>query len=88
MIHLADDVTAAVPPRVAFAIPRNVGNAVRRNAIRRGVRGRLVQRLAADEPRIRPGAYLVAVRAGGEASSPAQIADHVDGCLDDLWARR
>ena len=88
MIYLADDVTPVDPPRIAFAIPRKVGNAVRRNAIRRGVRGRLVQRMATDDPRIHPGAYLVAVRAGGEAASPAEIAGHVDGCLEDLWARR
>lgn len=88
MIHLADPASPALPPRIAFAIPRRVGTAVRRNAIRRSVRGRLVERMTGGEPRVDPGAYLVTVRAGGETSSPAEIADHVDACLDDLWTRR
>ena len=50
--------TVAVPPRVAFAVPRKVGTAVVRNRLRRQVRAHL----GASGADLAPGAYLVALR--------------------------
>ena len=57
---LPDD--RSVPPRVAYAIGRRVGNAVARNRLRR----RLRHVVAALAPTLAPGAYLVG--AGPEAA--------------------
>jgi ribonuclease P protein component len=43
-----------MPPRVAFALGRNVGSAVQRNRARR----RLRSAIAGNAPRVAPGAYL------------------------------
>jgi ribonuclease P protein component len=50
------------PPRIAFALPRKVGNAVVRNQFRR--RSRQVLRTAGQTGRLAPGAYLVVARPG------------------------
>jgi ribonuclease P protein component len=61
---LADE--AAVPPRVAYAIGRNVGSAVVRNRLRRRLRALAHEWARAGE--LRPGWYLL-----GAAPAAAQL---------------
>lgn len=84
------DTSVPIPEhqRIAFAIPRKVGNAVQRNRLRRVIRARLTNRMTDHEPRVGPGAYLIAVRPGADPLEPRVAADLVEGCLDDLWVRR
>lgn len=51
------DGSPAEPPRVAYAVGRKVGSAVKRNRIRRRLRS-IVRELA---PHLRPGSYLIGV---------------------------
>ncbi|MCD9624448.1 ribonuclease P protein component [Rhabdothermincola salaria] len=89
VIHLPDDPEApAQHPRVAFAVPRKVGNAVVRNRIRRCVKGRLLQRVRDPRRGVAPGAYLVTVRPEAAGLGGPEIADLVEGCLDRLDRRR
>ncbi|GEM_PF-1357282 len=89
MIYLVDtNVPILEHQRIAFSVPRKVGNAVQRNRLRRVVRARLTNRMTDREPRVGPGAYLIAVRPGADPLEPRVVADLVEGCLDDLWVRR
>jgi ribonuclease P protein component len=54
---LPNDAGEPGPPRLAYAVGRTVGSAVRRNRVRR----RLRAVVAESAPRMAPGAYLVAV---------------------------
>jgi ribonuclease P protein component len=76
------------PPRVAFAVPRKVGNAVTRNRIRRCVRGRLADRVRDRDGGLPSGAYLVTVGPEAAGLDARSLAHLVEGCLDDLEARR
>jgi ribonuclease P protein component len=65
------------PPRVAYAVPRSVGNAVVRNRVRRRLRA-LVQQHASD---LRDGhAYLIGA---APRAADASVAD-LDHALSDL----
>lgn len=89
MIHLpAEGPALAEPPRLAFAVPRKVGGAVERNRLRRVVRGRLTGRSRDTSRPFPPGAYLVTVRAEAAGMAPGQVADLVEGCLDQLGGSR
>jgi ribonuclease P protein component len=63
-------IAADGPPRVAYAIGRNVGGAVVRNRIRR----RLRAALQAESAQLRPGAaYLVGARPGAATSTMSEL---------------
>jgi len=72
--------TVAVPPRVAFAVPRKVGTAVVRNRLRRQVRAHL----GASGADLAPGAYLVALRPGAAESGRDELLADLDRCLQRL----
>ena len=66
----------AGPPRVAFAIGRNVGGAVQRNRIRRRLRSALAR--GADQ--LPPGAYLF----GADAAALTMDFDRLERCVWEL----
>ena len=68
--------------RVAFAIPRAVGSAVVRNRIRRRLRAALGE---LDAP---AGTYLVSATPAAAALDYRALRHELDGCLQDLAARR
>jgi len=82
--HLPDQ--SSRPPRIAFAVPRKVGPAVRRNEIRRCVRARLLERARDPQRGVPSGAYLVSVAHSGAGLDGRTAADLVDRCLDRLFA--
>jgi ribonuclease P protein component len=89
VIHLpADPESLDHPPRIAFAVPRKVGDAVVRNRIRRCVRGRLLERVRDSRRGVAPGAYLVTVRPDAAGLDGPEVADLVESCLDGLEQRR
>jgi ribonuclease P protein component len=55
------DLAPAAPPQVAFAIGRQVGNAVRRNRLRRQLRA-IFAEMVAEPAGLTSGAYLVKVK--------------------------
>jgi ribonuclease P protein component len=62
-IRLVSRLDPTQPPRIAFAIPRKVGNAVRRNRVRRRIRAVLCE-LARETPGLLPpGDHLIRVTA-------------------------
>lgn len=88
MIHApASPDASPEPPRVAFAVPRKVGNAVTRNRIRRCLRGRLLDRVREHDGGLPSGAYLVTVAPEASGLDARSVADLVEGCLDDLETR-
>jgi ribonuclease P protein component len=80
------DGSAPAPPvpRVAFAVPRRVGNAVARNKVRRRLRAILAEAGAARLP---AGAYLVAVRPGADGLSYRELSEHVHRALTEIAKR-
>ena len=75
---LADDRSA--PPRVAYAIGRQVGNAVARNRLRRRLR-HVVTALA---PTLAPGAYLIGAGPGATRLSSEELRASVSTALTAL----
>jgi len=74
--------STALPPRLAFAVPRKTGNAVVRNRLRRQVRAHLVDRQAAGQ--FPAGDWLFALLPGAaELQRPALVAS-VDICIDRM----
>ena len=61
----------ALPPRVAFALPRRLGTAVFRNRLRRRVRAAL------DDLDLGPGTYLVTVQPPAAELPFPQLRGHV-----------
>ncbi|MFN3218098.1 MAG: ribonuclease P protein component [Acidimicrobiales bacterium] len=57
--------------RIAFSIPRSVGNAVVRNRARRRLRARFAEIVAAEPDLLPPGSYLVACRRAPRDSAEA-----------------
>ncbi|MDQ3573896.1 MAG: ribonuclease P protein component [Actinomycetota bacterium] len=64
--------------RVAYAVGRRVGGAVRRNRLRRQLRAVMSDHGA----RLRPGAYLVGAGAGATALSFAELRERVTEALN------
>jgi ribonuclease P protein component len=75
---------AAVMARVAFAVPRRVGNAVMRNRVRRRLRAIFAE---AGPDRVPAGAYLVAVRPGAGDLSYRELSEHVFRALTEIAKR-
>ena len=69
------------PPRVAFAVPRSVGNAVTRNRVRRRLRAAVREHASALEP---GAAYLVRATPGAEDVPYAQLSSTFGAILGDL----
>jgi ribonuclease P protein component len=79
----------AAPPgpplaRVAFAVPRRVGNAVVRNRVRRRLRAIFAE---GGPDRVPTGAYLVAVRPGVDDLSYRELSEHVQRALTEITKR-
>ena len=72
VVWLGDD---AVPPRLAFALPRRLGTAVFRNRLRRRARAAFV---AVAPP---SGTYLVTVQPPAAEVPFSQLTGHVDSAL-------
>ena len=75
---LPDD--RSVPPRVAYAVGRRVGNAVARNRLRR----RLRHVVAGVVPSLAPGAYLVGAGPGATRLSSGELRASVCTALNAL----
>lgn len=73
---------AAVPPRVAFAIPRKVGTAVIRNRVRRRLRALVRER------DLVPGLYLVRVAPAAAGLDAAALRAHLERTTVDASAGR
>lgn len=79
--------TAAQPPRLAFAVPRKVGNAVVRNRLRRQITAHLAGSTGTGAV-LPPGAWLVALAPGAADRGRADLLADVDHCVDRLAVRR
>jgi ribonuclease P protein component len=64
--------------RVAYAVGRHVGPAVRRNRVRRRLRALV------DQTALAPGAYLVAAAPGAGGASSADLRSWLDACVRQL----
>lgn len=80
--HLAD---ATPVPRLAFAIPRQVGNAVARNRVRRQMRVIFAEVAATEPDLVGPGDYLLSIRRVDVARDEARA--WLIKALRDLRAR-
>ena len=72
------------PPRVAFAVSRNVGTAVIRNRLRRQVRAHLAEVRATEPARIPSGAWLFAIQPSAAEADRDTLLRDVDSCLERL----
>jgi ribonuclease P protein component len=77
--------TGQEPPRVAFSIGRDVGNAVTRNRVRRRLRSALRSGMHQLEP---GAAYLVRARPGAERSTYPELENTLRAILGDLSLRK
>lgn len=69
------------PPRVAYAIGRQVGSAPVRNRVRRRLR-EILRAMAANDPAaVRPAVYLIRVHPGAGDLSSAELARHLARAL-------
>jgi len=75
--------SSPIPPRVAFAIGKKVGSAVRRNRIRRQLRA-IVRHQAV---RLRRGVYLVRVSPGASEATFSEYSSMFADALDHLHGR-
>ena len=69
------------PPRVAFSVPRSVGNAVIRNRVRRRLRAAVREHAPALEP---GAAYVVRAAPGAEDVPYTQLSSTIGAILGDL----
>ncbi len=72
------------PPRVAFAVSRNVGTAVVRNRLRRQVRAHLSEVRAQDPDRFPSGVWFFAIQPSAAAAAREVFLRDVDSCLERL----
>jgi ribonuclease P protein component len=82
VVHVSSEAGDA-PARAGFIVGRNVGNAVRRNRLRRQLRHVIAPRLASC-----PAGLLIVVRAAAPATrfTSAELAASLDGLLDRALA--
>jgi ribonuclease P protein component len=73
------------PSRVGFAVGRTVGNAVRRNTLKRQLRHLMRERIGglADHSSV-----VVRANPAAAATGFARLGDDLDGCLRSLARRR
>lgn len=78
----------AEPPKVAFAVGRNVGRAVRRNRVRRQLRSIMRELVARPETPVGPGTYLVSTRPGVTTLSYQELKRTVETALEQIQAKQ
>ena len=78
----------AEPPKVAFAIGRSVGNAVRRNRVRRQLRAILRELAGRREAPLGPGTYLLSVRPAVTTLSYQELRSLVEDAMGQIPAAR
>jgi len=79
---LADPPGPVMPPRVAFAVGRQVGGAVDRNRVRRRLRA------IAREARLPAGAWLIGAGAGAATATHRELRSWFGAAVQALEARR
>ncbi len=87
---LADTASAAPaePPKVAFAVGRRVGRAVRRNRVRRQLRSIMRELVAQPNTLVGPGTYLVATGPEVTTLSYQELKNTVEKALAQIPATR
>ncbi len=80
MVSWVDD-ELDTPPRVAFALPRQVGTAVTRNRIRRRLWHHVADRQRLGTP-LPGGGYLVTVLPGAATVAPSELLADFDAAAD------
>jgi ribonuclease P protein component len=78
----------AEPPKVAFAVGRQVGKAVRRNRVRRQLRSIMRELVARPETPVGPGTYLVSARPGVTTLSYQELKSTVEAALEQIRVTR
>lgn len=76
----------AEPPKVAYAVGRRVGPAVRRNRVRRQLRSIMRELVARPERVVPPGAYLISAQPGITALSYRELRSNVEAAMDQIGA--
>ncbi len=84
----ATPVAEAEPPKVAFAVGRRVGGAVRRNRVRRQLRSILRELVAQPESLVGPGTYLVSTRSDVTTLSYQELKRTLEKALAQIPAAR
>jgi ribonuclease P protein component len=74
------------PPKVAFAVGRQVGPAVRRNRVRRQLRSIMRELVARPDTPVGPGTYLVSARPEVTALSYQELKSTVETALEQIRA--
>lgn len=87
---LADTASAAPaePPKVAFAVGRRVGRAVRRNRVRRQLRSIMRELVAQPDTLVGPGTYLVATGPEVTTLSYQELRNTVQKAMAQIPAAR
>lgn len=78
----------ADPPKVAFAVGRDVGRAARRNRVRRQLRSIMRELVARSDSLVRPGTYLVGTRPDVTGLSYEELKSTVEAALAEILATR
>lgn len=83
-LHETDPKAQAEPPKVAFAVGRRVGGAVRRNRVRRRLRSIMRELAGRPDGVLEPGSYLVGVRPDVTTLSYQELKTTVEAALQKL----
>lgn len=81
-------VAEAEPPKVAFAVGRRVGRAVRRNRVRRQLRSIMRELVAQPDTLVGPGTYLVSTRSDVTLLSYQELKKTLEKALAQIPAAR
>jgi ribonuclease P protein component len=84
----AASVAEAEPPRVAFAVGRRVGGAVRRNRVRRQLRAIMRELVARPDTVVGPGTYLLSTRPEVTTLTYQELKKTVEQALAQIPAAR
>jgi ribonuclease P protein component len=85
---LPEATAVAEPPKVAFAVGRRVGGAVRRNRVRRQLRSIMRELAAQPESLVGPGTYLVSTRSDVIMLSYQELKKTLEKALAQIPAAR